>query len=408
MFCCIHSPDAERIAALFSPAYELTAPDTAIFDASTLARLIGPPDEIARQVYEAAGRSANVAVAANPYAAVLAARNFAGLTVINDDAGAALADLAVDTLPLSPELLDLLDLWGIRTLGDLAALPEAGIAERLGEEAARVCRLARATLTRPLRVHQPEEFYAGRIEIEHPIELLEPLLFLAARILNEQCAKLTAHGLATNEVRLTLSLTDSTDHCRTLSLPVPMRDAKALLKLVQMDLEAHPPGAPMAAVGIALSPVQPRRMQHGLFIPQAPEPEKLELTLGRIRGLVGEENVGIAELLDTHRPAPFRLLREAPHPGEQTMADGPRIAFRWFRPPLPAQVELRDDRPVRLTAPGLYGKILNASGPWRTSGDWWTPEAWNRDEWDIALNNGALYRIYHEPDGAWRIDGVYD
>jgi len=403
MFCCIHSPEAELIAALFSPAYELTAPDTAIFNAVALGRLIGSPDEIARQVYDAAGRGANVAIAANPDAAVLAARNFAGLTILNDDPGAALADLPVETLPISPELLDLLDLWGIHTLGDLAALPEAGIAERLGEEAARLCALARATLTRPLRVHKPEEFYAGRIEIEHPIELLEPLLFLIARILNEQCAKLVAHGLATNEVRVALG-----DYYRTLHLPVAMRDPKALLKLVQMDLEAHPPGAPIAAVSIALAPVEPRRLQNGLFLPQAPEPEKLELTLGRIRGLVGEENVGIAELVDTHRPAPFRLVREPPHPGEQAMPDGPRLAFRWFRPPLAAQVEMRDERPVRLTAPGLYGRILQASGPWRTSGDWWTTEAWDRDEWDVALNNGALYRLYREPDGTWRVEGAYD
>jgi len=403
MFCCIHSPDAERIAALFTPAYELTAHDTALFNAATLSRLIGAPAEIARQVYNAAGHRASVAIAANPDAALLAARNFAGLTVLNDDPGAALADLAVETLPIGPELLDLLDLWGIHTLGDLAALPETGIAERLGEEASRLCALARATLTRPLNVHKPEEFYAGRIEIEHPIELLEPLLFLIARILNEQCAKLTAHGLATNEVRVSLG-----DYQRTLHLPVAMRDSKALLKLVQMDLEAHPPGAPIAVVSIALAPVEPRRLQNGLFLPQAPEPEKLELTLGRIRGLVGEENVGIAELIDTHRPAPFRLVREAPHPGEQARPDGPRLAFRWFRPPLAAQVEMRDERPVRLTAPGLYGRILQASGPWRTSGDWWTREAWDRDEWDVALNNGALYRLYREPNGAWRVEGAYD
>jgi protein ImuB len=61
---------------------------------------------------------------------------------------------------------------------------------------------------------------------------------------------------------------------------------------------------------------------------------------------------------------------------------------------------------VRLSAPGIHGKVLNAAGPWRTSGDWWTTTVWNRDEWDIALSNGALYRIYC--DSNWYVEGSYD
>src|SRR5579884_1261960 len=409
MFCCIHSPEAERIASQFSPAYELTAPGTAIFDASALDRLIGDPDEIARQAYAASGKSASVAIAANPDAAVLAARNFSGISILQDDPGAALAELAVDALPLEQDLLDLLDLWGIRTLGALAALPESALAERIGQHAVKLQRLARAALGRPLRLHKKQEFYEDRIDLDSAVDLLEPLLFLIARIPNEQCARLTSHGLAANEIRVTLSLEDKSEHARELRLPVPMREPKAMLKLVQMDLEAHPPSAPTVAVGVALNPVQPRRVQRGLFIPQAPEPAKLELTLGRIRGLVGEENVGIAELLDTHRPAPFRLVPQQPHETETTATPStPRLAFRWFRPPLAAKVELHGDRPVRLTAPGIYGRIMNASGPWRTSGDWWTLDGWDRDEWDIALNNGALYRMYRQPDGSWHLEGAYD
>jgi protein ImuB len=50
--------------------------------------------------------------------------------------------------------------------------------------------------------------------------------------------------------------------------------------------------------------------------------------------------------------------------------------------------------------------VLNAAGPWRSSGDWWTTTIWNRDEWDIALSNGSLYRIYSDPH--WFIEGSYD
>jgi protein ImuB len=164
----------------------------------------------------------------------------------------------------------------------------------------------------------------------------------------------------------------------------------------------------MTAVVVALKPVEPRRFQHGLFIPQAPAPDKLELTLARIRGLVGEQNVGMPELLDTHRPEPFQLCGAGPRPAAGSQPASINIAFRYFHPALLAKVEMHGDRPARLTAPGIYGRIVKVAGPWRTSGEWWTLTPWNRDEWDVALNDGALYRIYREPDGRWHVEGAYD
>jgi protein ImuB len=408
MFCCVHHGEAALLAARFSPWWELTSPDTAIFDAARVERLLGSPEQIAQAVWEQSGQQANVALAAVPDAALLAAHNFAGVTIIRDASGE-LADLGLESLPIEPDLLDTFASWGIRTLGDLAALPENGLAGRLGTRALALQRLARVAIRRPLQIHKQPEIYADRIAIDHPIELLEPLLFLLSRILNDQCERLTAHGLAANEVRVTLSLDDRSEYVRTLRLPVPMRDSRALLKLLQMDLEAHPPQAAMTAVAVALNPVEPRRVQHGLFTPQAPAPDRLELTLARIRGLVGEQNVGVPELLDTHRPAPFRLVGHAATAAFACRLEpAPQMAFRYFHPPLLAKVELRKDRPARLTAPGIYGRIVSAAGPWRTSGEWWTLTPWNRDEWDVALNDGALYRIFSEPDGCWHVEGAYD
>ncbi len=409
MFLCVHHDGAAMLAARFSPWWELTSPDTAIFDAARVERLLGSPEQIAQAVWEQSGRRANVALAAVPDAALLAAHNFSGITIIRD-AAVELADLGLESLPIEPDLLDTFTAWGIRTLGDLAALPETGLAGRMGERALSLQRLARGAIQRPLQIHKPPEIYAERIALDHPIELLEPLLFLLARILNDQCDRLTAHGLATNEIRVTLTLDNRSEYVRTLHLPVPMRDSRALLKLLQMDLEAHPPQAAMTAVAVALNPVEPRRVQHGLFVPQAPAPDRLELTLARIRGWVGEQNVGMPELLDTHRPAPFRLSEghAAPTTFACRLKPASTLAFRYFHPTLLAKVELHNDRPVRLTAPGSYGRIVSAAGPWRTSGEWWTLTPWNRDEWDVALNDGALYRIYREPDGRWHVEGAYD
>jgi len=406
MFLCICHDDAAALAARFSPWHELASPDTAIFDAGRLERMLGSPEQIARAVWEQSGQRANIALAATPDAAVLAARNFRGITIIREAAGT-LSDLGLDRLPIDADLLDTFDAWGVRTVGDLASLPENGLAGRMGERALTLQRLARGALDRPLLLHKAPEIYQDRIALDHPIELLEPLLFLIARMLNEQCARLLAHGLAASEVHVTLTLDDGNEYMRALRLPVPMRDSHALLKLLQVDLEAHPPQAAMTAVTVALNPVEPRRVQHGLFLPQTPAPDRLELTLARIRGLVGERNVGMPALLDTHRPAPFRLCRTGSQPAAASQAASV-LGFRYFQPSLSAKVELQNNRPARLTAPGIYGRVTDSAGPWRTSGDWWTLTPWNRDEWDVALNDGALYRIYSEPDGRWHVEGVYD
>jgi protein ImuB len=402
MFACIHGPSADlpQIAAAFSPAFEQTAPDTVVFRVDGLQRLHGSPRQIAEAIAQRAAGEINIAIAETADAAIIAARNFPGITV-----APSLTDLDVSTLPLTEEMAQVLESWGIYTLNQLAQLPETGLAERFGPHGVYLQQLARGATHRPLKIFQPETTYEDRIELDHPVSLLEPLLFLIARLLNDQCARLLSNAMAANEVTIRLELEDRVEHTRTLRLPVPMRESKSLLKLLQMDLEAHPPTAPTLAIALSLKPVHPRTLQTGIFLPVTPAPDKLELTLARIRGIVGENNVGIPELLNTHHPHPYRLVPGPPTPSPQSRRTD-QHAFRYFKPPLRATIDLINNRPVRLSAPGIHGKVLNAAGPWRTSGDWWTTTAWNRDEWDIALTNGALYRIYSDPD--WFIEGSYD
>jgi protein ImuB len=191
-----------------------------------------------------------------------------------------------------------------------------------------------------------------------------------------------------------------------------MRDIKILLKLLQLELSGHPPAAPILAVTLRAEAAKPRAAQGGLYSPPAPEPEKLELTLARIAAVVGQENVGVPELLDTHRPGAFRVRQWGGSPTCPTATCDSihdRLALRIYRPPLPANVQAPEGRPAQISARGVQGKVLTLAGPWRISGDWWTPTPWARDEWDIALSDGALYRIYFErPIGRWFIEGAYD
>ena len=242
------------------------------------------------------------------------------------------------------------------------------------------------------------------MELEHPLRLLEPLLLVIAPLLNE-----LMQGLSFNRVTLGLDLAGKSEHRRTLEFPVPVRDSKTVLKQLQFDLEAHPPQSAIVGVQVHLNPAEPRGLQHGLFIPQAPAPEKLQLTLARVTALLGEGNVGSPELLDTHRPDAFVMRAFTPHAGAPAPAASAqvesklRFAFRYYRPPLPAQVKVQAERPISVNRQS----VLTAAGPWRASGGWWTGTAWNREEWDVELGDGGLYRVYSAA-ARWFLEGTYD
>jgi protein ImuB len=423
MYAAIHIPNATpqasadliEVAKSFSPLVEITTPETVVLPVTPLRQLIGPPHQIASEISRRAaerGLTGNIGIAQNPDTAILAARNLPGVTIIPRGAESKyIGEFRIETLPIALDTYQILDRWGVRTLEDFSVLPDDGIMERLGPAAAYLQLLARGVAGRPLKPAPLGIGYEDRFELEHEVSLLEPLLFILSRLLNELTARLSSQSMATTEIRLALELTSKECYTRTLKLPFPTRDSKTILKLLQLDLEAHPPEAPVMAVTLAVEPVEPRIVQNGLYAPPAPEPEKLELTLAKIRGMVGAGNAGSPRLLDTHRPGAW--VMEPVVSGQWSVVSSERarsrLAFRYFSPVLQARVELRDERPARIFSQGVYGNVLESAGPWRTSGDWWTPDPWDRDDWDIRLNNGGLYRIcLKRPAEAWFVEGAYD
>lgn len=447
-------------AQSFSPEVEDTAPDTVLLNLAGLEPLFGPPPKIARDLARRASQmklEANVAVAANPDAALLAARGFSGATLIPEGREAErLGELPVDVLLESfssdaeegARWLETFDRWGVRKLRELAALPEVPISERLGQPGVRLQKLARGAASRNLRLFESAPIFEEEVELEYPIVLLEPLAFVLNRMLEQVCARLGARALAAQELQLKLELAQRYEDCdpeqtssftRTLRLPVPMLDAKVFLKLLQLDLQAYPPGAPILKIRLSAEPARPRATQGGLFLPVFPELEKLELTLARITGIVGEGRAGSATLLDTYRKDAFQMRRFAPvepevrkskqkkdvfvqknsrpSPVEESAQEkmSAVIALRLFRPPLRAVVSLREDRPVRmrcLQRDDIAGEIVWTAGPWRSSGDWSEQEGWSREEWDIAVpaeSGLVLYRLVRDKlNGKWFVEGMYD
>jgi protein ImuB len=395
-------------------------------------KIFGNLQETARKISEGArqrGFDLSVALASNPDTALYAARGFSGVTVVPAGREAAcLSSLPVAILPIEPEMLDVLESWGIRTLKTLAALPELPLTERLGQAGLYLQRLAQGRVRRTLvPVEAPSTFVAS-CEFEDPVEILESLAFLLHRLIQQICDQLAAHSLATHELRLTLDLkvlqrkdgSDGEQYRREWKLPVPTQDSNTLFALVRLGLESISLTAPVRRVTLEAMPVRPRMAQSDLFAPPSPETEKLEITLTRLRGVVGVSDatgvpcVGSPGTVDTHRPDAFAV-----RPFSSTAASSadrpakPILAPRIFRPALETSVELRESKPHSVRLWKTQRRVLTAFGPWCTSGNWWnSATAWVREEWDVVLKTvegAGYYRIYEDRiSHRWFVEAVFD
>src|SRR5580658_7322853 len=369
MYACLHASGNPALliecARHFSPRIEETSSDTVLFDIRGLGSLIGGPREIAQAIENRVGIPVDIAIAADPDAAILAARGIRGTTVIEPgEEAAVLSRLPLNLLPGSSETADLLDAWGIRTLGELAALPPLGVAARLGPEGTYLQHLAQGHAGRQLRPIEDPLVFEEELELDDPVELLEPLAFLLARLLNDLCARLTSRTLATDEIRLNLTLENAPAHRCVLRLPVPISDPKTLLKLLQLELSARSPGAPVLKLRIELNPVKPRIQQRGLFIARSPEPAKLEITLSRLSNLLGPENVGTPVPLDTHRPDSFRMARFSAATYKTDISPCPFevLTLRRYRPQQVAQVRILEEAPAHIATAILKSKVIACAG----------------------------------------------
>jgi protein ImuB len=452
-----------------SPRVEAVALGTLVLDLAGLTSLFKSVKKLAAALAERAagiGLRPRIAVASNIEAAILAARGFPGITLIPPGLEAErLSTLPVEVLLPSAEMLEVLQRWGIRTCGDLARLPLLPLSERLGQEGVRLHELSRGAHHRALTLAQPETSFEEEMALDSAVTELEPLSFLLGRLLHQLCARLEARSLAASAFRLRFDLQDleeqddfpetqkhsaSNREAKTyeaiLRLPVPMRDPATLLKLLRLHLQADPPHGSIRKIFLVAEPGRPRAGQKGLFIPDSPDPEKLEVTIARLAALVGNSNVGSPQPVDTHRPGEFRMapfvsIPEEARPVRTPVSAGPAshrgegggtlerksrrtaIAFRMFRPEAPASVELQEGRPCRIAFRGARGEVAAASGPWRTSGDWWDERGWRQDEWDTeirftfpgeksssrAKTQNGIYRIYYDwTRRNWFVRGRYD
>ena len=545
------------IAQEFSPRYERHRDDLVSIDVSGLERLLGTPRTIGeelRREASARGTRVHVAVAATRMAALVLAHARPGLTVVDPgEEAAALASVPIGILEKAEisrlksghdiqtsdfrlqtsSAVSVFKRWGIRTLGELAALPPADLSARLGQDGLLWRAIARGEDTRPLVPDVPEERFESSIELDWPIEGLEPLSFVLTRLLEPLSIGLERRDRGAAVLHVVLRLVTCESHARHLELPSPIRDVRTLRTLALLDLESHPPPAAIDRVAVAIDPTPGRVLQHRLFTRAHPTPEQLSTLLARLGALMGQDRIGAPARVDSYGPGTFEMRpfatdhergdhRSRPRAEGASAAspalqhaqgipslsrDGVNVvsSLRRCRQPVPARVAVDAGRPVRVTTDRRSfagGAVLQSAGPWRTSGHWWdTPSlksqvsrlstrlsslkpetsnltqrvqtinaeaaenpfdkekrssarsafnrgvdletsdlrletsrvagplppfpplqpfqpippllpfqpCWDRDEWDVALGDGAVYRIFRdrETDG-WFLDAIVD
>ncbi len=461
LFACLRSTRPPGvllgIAREFSPRLERHGPECVVLDVSGLGRLLGEAPAIGEALARAAAdraaadraaadRAAGIRVAIAPTQTAARLLTVAHLRlVVAGDPAAALAPLPLRILRTlideggntpgesrartaararaTAARLEMFQRWGLTTLGELAALPAGALSERMGQEGLLLQRLARGADAGPLVPDPGTPRFLQAIDLEWPIETLEPLSFVLARLLDPLAAALERADRGAAALRLDLRLVDRTTFARVIQLPSAMRDPKVLRTLLLLDLESHPPPAAIDVVTLELDPAPARIIQYSLLERALPSVETVATLTARLTALVGEGRSGSPALLETHRPDGFEMRRFAPqsHARRPSAAAPPapaaeavRPVLRRFRPPIAVRVTVQRGRPAQVAIdrrgmPG--GQVEQQAGPWRTSGAWWDGggAAWDRDEWDVALSDGSLCRLFRDRqrDG-WFLDGVFD
>ncbi|HKD11856.1 MAG TPA: DNA polymerase Y family protein [Thermoanaerobaculia bacterium] len=389
---------------------------------------------------EKASLPARIGIASSKLSARIAASLAQSPTVVpSGEEASFLAPLPLARLAPALEIADTLERWGLATIGDLARLPEGEVASRLGEIGRVLHATARGIDPRPLEPRLPALSFSEGMDLEWPLLTLEPFLFVGNAALERLMRRLESQALACTRLEVTLKLDPDGCDARAIALPAPTRDVKTLLTLVRLELEARPPGSPLAGFTFAAHPDRPRRAQLALFGPPALSPDRLATTIARLASLLGADRVGSPRAVDGHRPERFALARYEPPPPPVFPPPGKTgrglLAVRVLRPPVELEVIVKESgdrsviaarsgelsgssgspRPASLktrasdAVPHIDGAVRVAAGPWCMEEGWWSDSPDQRDYWDVELSDGALYRIYRDRRSTqWFADGIYD
>ncbi|MFQ5830521.1 MAG: DNA polymerase Y family protein [Candidatus Methylomirabilia bacterium] len=390
----------------FTPDVEPSLEEPGVFwlSGAGLGRLHPSREQWARAIRSDlldAGFRATVVAGFTRFGTLAVARARRGTVVFEDPAHerAAAGEVPLDRLELDSRLRDALDRLGIRSVAALLRLPAGGLLERFGFEAYRLHRMAAGELWMPLQPRVDEEPIRERLVLDAPEIEATRLLFFAKGLLHPLLAALATRGEAVAELTLHFALDDKERRTEPIRPAAPTLDAKQVLDLVRLRLEAAELSAGVVEIELTArgSPVEPKQLR---FFAEQPrrDLDAANQALARLRAEFGDEAVVRAKLTGGHLPeASFAwepLDQVAPpRPREVTLRTLVRRVLA--KPvPLPSHArQLADEEWLTLEA--RHGPVKRLLGPYIVSGSWWMREV-HREYHFAEIQPGDLLWVYYD------------
>lgn len=397
---------ALEAARRHSPNIEIVGRNTLIFDitGSAAKRARQTADEIFRE-----GAYRSIGISDNAAAALMLARHREGVSCATSEDPREMEEIPVDALDADREFRELMDAWGIGTLGEFRRLPENDMVDRFGPEVVPHREAASGTAYRAPAWNVRENNFLWSRRLDGEIKTIEPLHFILSAGVRQVFENLSYAGLSTQTARITLSGRGGSKEYR-VRLVFPVLNEKIWLRQTVSKIESDPPGFGIERVEAEFESCRPRVIQNNLYSGAVLEPENLDLVVSKLKKVVGVEHIGVPRLRDSWS-RPFALTENlSPLTREFDEKAGETVFTAYYRYPEPIRVRLRfeNGRPRTISIKGKRQAVRVAAGPWRADTEWHRERVFARDEWDIETETGAVYRVIVSGPGEGLIEGGFD
>jgi len=475
LYACIISVDVKRdkaallsVAQQFSYSIEMLE-DGILFEVSGLQNLIGDATKISQHILDELKKNSiagSVTVAETIDTAMLLARAKPQDEDISSNpkskssppAGGGVADalggrgggsnpksiaeLPLQNLLIDPDTLNVFSDLGIKSIRDLQNIPKDELINRYGQSFKNIIDIIEQKGGRLLTPNIKENEVRWEYQLDFPVDDFEQLIFILNHGLDKLLAETSQYGFSTEQLDIFFRLQNRTERTYEIKTSFPTLEKTFWLKLINLRISLDPPESEIVSIRVTSHFTPPRPSQQGLYAVSRPEPERLLLTVNKLKKLVGEENVGVPVLLDQRIEKAFTLDADAlpegkdcglriadrgfPVNGNREIDSGtafeqsksairnpqsaidqnPIIAFSYFNPPIPADVLIREKRLIFLRTQYFSGHVKKYSGVWKANSKWWD-KSWKAQEWDVEIENHGVYRLCRV-NNDWFLAGEYD
>ncbi|VVE38814.1 Y-family DNA polymerase [Pandoraea terrigena] len=419
----------------FGPDVAIASPQSVLIDVAPSLRLFGGLASLAAQVRESAealGHRASLGIAATASAAVLLAR--AGVPCEHPLPPTPMAlppsldPLSVAWLPEAQPWLDWLAQIGCATLGELRALPAAGVRRRCGAELPAALSRAYGQMPEAPAWYRAPPHFEAVLPLPSLTHDVDVLLFGLRRLLAQLTGWLAAGQLATRA--LTLVLEHEPLGRQTLAptrFDIRLAEASAapahLLSLCKERLARSPLVAPVLTLRLDVTQTAHHVPQSGSLLPEPGRARQDFVQLmERVAARLGDASVRRLQVRGDHRPEaafvslPYGAPDSPAHASHGTASGAGRHlpdGGECLPPPRPAWLlEAPQRLGVRQERPWRQGPLQLVSGPERIEAGWWEPGTVTRDYFIAADTTGALLWVFRErpvngADAAWYLHGLF-